>query len=243
MSTPSGSPFQTLLSAANDFAKLEFVFNQLLLGKATATIVRVEACTNSGGLVPQGTVDVTPLVNQVDGAGNSVAHQTIYGLPYHRIQGGSNAVIMDPAPGDLGIAVFASRDISGALAAKAPANPGSARVMDYADGMYIGGIQNGVPAQYILFAAAGVTVVSPGKVTVQANEIDLTATAKIALTAPEIDLAGVVNQTVGNLNVAQSAVVTGDVTAGGKSLHNHTHGPGTYVAGATPVTGSSATPT
>src|SRR6185503_3914263 len=163
-----------------DYTKLVFVFNQLLRGLATATVVRVEACTNDGGLAPVGFVDVTPLVNQVDGAGQPTPHDVVYGIPYQRVQGGANAVIIDPEPGDLGIAVFASRDISAVKTAKAPANPGSARTFDYADGMYIGGILNAVPQQYIRFSEDGIELVSPTKVRLQ---------------APVIELAGAVHQT------------------------------------------------
>lgn len=200
MST-GGTPFQQPTSAADDYTKLVFVFQQLLRGLATATIVRVEACSNSGGLSPVGTVDVTPLVNQVDGAGAPVPHTTIYGLPYQRAQGGANAVILDPVKGDLGICVFASRDISSVKAAKGQANPGSARTFDYADGMYIGGLLNGVPSQYVRFFAGGIDIVSPGTVTVRG--------AHIVLDGP--------------VHGTAAAVFDGDVTAEGTSLHTHVH--------------------
>lgn len=251
MSDTSGTPFQQPTSAANDWTKLLFVFQQLLRGVATATIVRVDACTNAGGLAPAGTVDVTVMVNQVDGAGQPQAHETIYGLPYMRMQGGAKAVILDPVVGDLGIAVFGSRDLSAVVAAKGPANPGSDRVCDYSDGLYVGGLLNGVPTSYVLFGPSGITVVDPTAVTVQAPTVavqatnaTVTATTKATVTAPAIQLTGAVNVT-GSLTVSGAAALDGglavaggsgtntvagtlaatvDVTAGGKSLHNHVHG-------------------
>ncbi len=268
-----GSPFQQAGSAANDYTELLFVFQQLMRGTATATLVRVDACTNDGGLVPTGTVDVTPLVNQVDGNGQPVPHKTIYGLPYGRLQGGTTAFIVDPVPGDIGLAVFASRDISSVKVNKAPSNPASSRTNDYADGLYWGTFLGGTPAQYVQANASGITIHSPTKVTVSAPEIDLIATTVINLHAPVINLQGTVHQTGGAVALDDSVVVTGtvtttgdvtvggglavagvttgtgaatftgDVTASGISVHNHHHLPGTYVAGATPVTGAAGNPT
>ncbi len=48
-----------------------------------------------------GFVDLTPLVNLVDGDGNATARPRIDKCPYMRLQGGANAVIMDPAVGDI----------------------------------------------------------------------------------------------------------------------------------------------
>jgi len=130
---------------------LVFFIQQALARLQTATIVKVIACSNDGDLSPVGTVDVQILVNQISGQGIGTPHVTMYGLPYLRIQGGENAVIIDPKPGDIGIAVFASRDITKIKSTKAQANPGSFRMHDFADGMYLGGLLNGTPTQYIQF--------------------------------------------------------------------------------------------
>lgn len=235
--TDGGIPFQRPGSASNDFTTMVFVFNQLLRGKATATLVRVEACSNSGGLAPVGTVDVTPLVNQVDGAGQPIPHSTVYGLLYQRAQGGDCAVILDPKPGDLGVAVFASRDISAVKASKGQANPGSSRVMDYADGIYLGGVLNGIPTSYVQFQADGsIAIHSPIKVVVTAPEVDLTAGTVVNIQAPTINLKGAVHQTDGavalddNVTVTGTVTTTGDVSVGG----------GLSVAGTTTGTGSAS---
>ena len=44
----------------------------------TSTLVKVVSVTNSGGLSPSGTVDIMPLVNQIDGAGNAQPHGVIH---------------------------------------------------------------------------------------------------------------------------------------------------------------------
>jgi len=150
----------------------QFLVQQLLGKLATTALVKIVAVSNSGGVSPVGTVDVLPLVNQVDGFGNGTAHGTIFGLPYFRLQGGANAVILDPQVGDIGIACFCSRDISTVKVTKTQANPASRRTFDWADGLYIGGVLNGTPTQYVQFSGDGITLTSPTKITLNAPVVE-----------------------------------------------------------------------
>jgi len=177
---------------------LAFIVQQALSKVQTATVVKVIACSNAGGVSPVGTVDVQILVNQISGQKVATPHVTMYGLPYLRIQGGANAVIIDPQPGDIGIAVFASRDITTVKSTKAQASPNTFRMHDFADGMYLGGLLNGTPTQYVQFGSGGVAIVSPDTIT---------------LTAPNIVLNGAVAQSGGNVTMAEDLTVGGDVVA------------------------------
>jgi len=233
-----------------EFNNLIFMVQQTLAKMQTATLVRIEACTNSGGLSPVGYVDITPLVNQLDGQGNPTPHVTIYNVPYLRVQGGGNAIITDPQKGDIGIAVFASRDISKVKVTKKQGNPGSFRQYNFADGMYIGGALNGTPTQYIQFSSAGIRIHSPTKVkidaptiTLDAGVIELNGSTSTTITTPTFTVNGatVLNGTIsqtggGAADFSGSMSVTGDVTAQGVSVHNHVH------KGVTPGGGNSGTP-
>jgi hypothetical protein len=201
-------------SGGSAFNAQAFLINQMMNGRNIATLVQIKAVTNSGGLSPVGLVDVLPLVNQMDGDRNAVPHGVIHGVPYFRMQGGTDAIILDPKVGDIGMAVFADRDISAVKASKAAANPGSARRSDMADGMYIGGFLNGVPVQYVQFTAAGINVVSP---------------TAVSITAPAINSTGEWTHT-GKLTAST------DVVGGGKSLKTHVHG------GVTPGGGTTGVP-
>jgi hypothetical protein len=185
-------------NAVGEYNKIYFAISQALAKMQTAMPVEVMACTNSGGLSLAGTVDIRPLVNMIDGNNppNPVPHGTIYGVPYVRVQGGLNACIMDPTVGDIGIAIFASRDITKVVATRAQANPGSWRRYNWGDAMYLGGLLNALPTQYVRFSASGIEMVSP---------------VNITLTAPAITLNGTVT-------------ASGDVTAEGTSVHTHVHG-------------------
>lgn len=168
MAAKTAFGFQRPQSANSDVNSTTFLVQQMLARVNTVTLVTVVGVTNAGGISPVGSVDVVPLVNQIDGAGNVVPHGTIFGLPYFRIQGGANAIILDPQVGDIGIAGFASRDISAVKASRAPAPPGSFRRFNYADGLYFGGTLNGTPTQYVAFTPDGVDIVSPGTINIAA---------------------------------------------------------------------------
>jgi len=189
------------------YNQIAFIVGQLLSRVQTATLVRIEACSNDGELSPVGTVDVLPLVNQLDGNGKPYPHIIIPKVPYLRMQGGSNAIILDPQVGDIGLAVFASRDISKVKSTKAQANPGSFRKHDFADGMYVGGMLNGTPQQYVRFTTDGIELVSPTKVTV---------------TAPNISLDGDLTVT-GNMTAEADLTVAGTTTGAGVNLATHVH--------------------
>ena len=168
------------------YNNIRFIVQQALADMQTATIVKVIACSNDGELSPVGTVDVQILVNQINGQMVRTSHVTMYGLPYLRIQGGANAVIIDPQPGDIGIAVFASRDITKVKSTKAQANPGSFRMHDFADGMYLGGLLNGAPTQFIQFSSSGITLQSLTAVLVQAPSVTAYSSGTINLVAPDV---------------------------------------------------------
>lgn len=150
-------------STQGQYNNIMFAVQQALAKVQTATLVKIVACTNDGDVSPVGTVDVLPLVNQIDGSNppNPTEHVTIYGLPYLRVLGGESAIILDPKPGDIGVAVFANRDISKVKSTRDQANPGSFRQFDFADGIYLGGLLNGAPQQYIQFSDAGIKIIAP----------------------------------------------------------------------------------
>jgi hypothetical protein len=160
------------------------------------------------------------------GDGTTVEHGTIHHCPYQRLQGGANAIIIDPEVGDLGIAIFADRDISSVMANKAQANPGSRRRFDMADGMYLGGVLNGTPSQWVRFSAAGIEMVSPTAIVLDAQSIKfdcetLTINASTSTTAntPTFTINGnLVNN--GNTHVTGTTLLDGVMTCEDSALLN-----------------------
>lgn len=204
-------------SRANEFNAVEFVITQLLNKRNYTTLVQVMAVRSAGEVAPVGFVDVQIMLNQIDAAGNSMPHGIVNNVPYFRLQGGANAVIIDPQVGDIGMATFADRDISSVKANRAISNPGSKRRADIADGLYTGGFLNAVPTQYVRFTDSGIEVVSPTNITMRAPTINMIGAESVTLQSASIVLDGPVTGTAG-------AAFSGDVTGQGTSLHTHKHG-------------------
>lgn len=195
---------------SSDLAAHTFLINQIIGRLATTTLAKVLAVTNSGGVSAVGFVDVQPLVNQTDGAGQPTAHGQVNNLPYFRTQGGTNAIILDPQVGDIGLVVFCSRDISSVKTTKAQANPASRRRFDWADGIYVGGVLNGVPQNYLGFSSTGITIVTLNNLTINAANCTLDSSGNLGV-------AGEVTRGVGGADVV--------------TLGAHQHGIGTPAAG------------
>lgn len=211
------------------FNEMSFVFMSLMARMSFCTLVEVKGVTNAGGISPVGFVDVQPLVNQTDGQGNAIEHGIIYGIPYMRIQGGNNAIIIDPIIGDIGMCSFADRDISVVKNTKARANPGSKRKLSKADGIYTGGCLNGAPSQYVRFADGIVELVGTNQLNVKAPNVAIEASTQASITAPTIALNG--NLTMaGETGGSSEATLTGNFNINGTIKNNgknigdtHTH--------------------
>lgn len=174
-------------STEGDFNQMQFVIAQQLAKLQTSLPVRVESVTG-GGLAPVGFVTITVLVNQLSGDDKPYPGATIPNVPYMRLQGGANAVIIDPKPGDIGMACFASRDITSVKNARRAAPPGSKRRYNFSDAMYVGGILNGTPTQYIQFTDGGIVVQSPHAVNVNAPIISANASESATIQAPSVSI-------------------------------------------------------
>ena len=148
------TPLQRPKDTATREQAIQFMILARLLKVQTATLVQVQT-VHGGGLGPVGTLDVLPLVDQVDGAGNAIPHVTLYGRPYVRWQGGANAIILDPVAGDLGLMVFGSRDLSAVIASGHGGPPPSSRNFAYPDGLYVGGMLNAEPTSFLEWLADG----------------------------------------------------------------------------------------
>ena len=178
------------------------------------TALPVEVVAVSGtGTSPVGYVDVKPLVTQLTVAGSPVSQGLLTNVPYCRIQGGKNAFIVDPEVGDKGIAVFASRDISGVKNAKKESPPSSRRKYSINDAMYIGGILNAAPTQYVYIKPQNEIVIhATAKIVIEASQ-------KIELNAPLIECHGNLTQTG---HAGQTATFVGGITnTGGKLVSNN----------------------
>lgn len=231
-------------SSGSEYATMEFIVRRILGRSATNTLVQVKAVHPGTGSV--GFVDVQPMVNQIDGSNKATPHDTVYNLPYFRLQGGVCAIIIDPAVGDIGMASFASEDISSVKKNRAVSNPGSRRRFSMPDGLYVGGFLNGTPTQFIQFdPEAGITITSadgqpvninaPGGANVTAPTTTITGDVTVdgdmmvtgKTTTADFQATGAVDldaATISGTLTADTLVGTTDVIAAGKSGASHHHG-------------------
>ena len=171
---------QEKYSSANSLeGSIAFMIEQIINRVNVCTPVEIVAVHTEGPFGVVGTVDVKPLIDQQTVLGEAVEHTTIYGIPYIRIQGGTSAIIADPVVGDLGICIFADRDISSFKETGREGVPPTFRTYDMADGIYIGGWnRNTAPVQYVAVNAEGITEQAGpgGEITQEALNILTTVT-------------------------------------------------------------------
>jgi len=153
-------------TAGSEYNALQFMIKQAIGGQIhTAIPVKVQAVD---GLF----VDVLPLVSSVDGYGESVEPTTLFHLPVFRYHAGVAAVIVDPVPGDIGLAVFAQADSSNVTTGTdTPQQPGSFRRFSQADGFYFGCFHPAEPSVYIEVTQTGVVNIEADVVNISGDAV------------------------------------------------------------------------
>ena len=153
----------------DEFNATQFVIKAQLGRVRTVMPVKIIA-VHGGGVNQPPTVDVQPMINQIDSQGNSTPHGTIYGIAVSRGGfGAGNGVICDPVAGDVGIMSVADRDISGMKqTGGAQSNPGSGRKFDLSDGIYHGAMVHLSPTNFINMNGGNINIVSTNPVTINA---------------------------------------------------------------------------
>ena len=170
----------------SEYNSLTFVIKQILGRANIATMCTVVGVTG-GGVAKAPYVDLQPIINQVDGYGNTIPSGILYNVPTFRTQNGANAIISDPQIGDIGVALFSDKDISslksnynnGTMAAVIAngVNPATRRRFDLADGMYFGGFYNGVPTNYLQLLNGILNVYESDTINLTAPTINLSSWA------------------------------------------------------------------
>ena len=185
---------------ASEIGRLQLIIKTALSGVRTSIPVQIIAVTNAGGVSPIGTVDVQPMVNSVDGSGQIWAHGIIHNVPYMRIQGGANGIILDPQINDIGIATVCDRDLSTVQNVGVKINPatghnftsapGSTRKNDMSDMVYLMTIIGSAPTQYVQFNGSGITITSPVNVTVNAPTAIVNSSTSVTMNTPILKVSG-----------------------------------------------------
>ena len=152
-------PEQTVAGAAQDM----YIINNLIANIHTMMPVKVLSVTVPADiLAPIGRCEVLPLVQQIDGSNNTYDLGKIINVPYLRVQGGSNAIVIDPQVGDVGLCGFCERDISIVKRTGALSAPDNRRRYDINSAVYMFTMMSGTPTQYIHFKSSGIDIKTTG---------------------------------------------------------------------------------
>src|SRR5579862_3021906 len=163
---------------ASQFNQIQFLIRQAMRLISVGTLVQVKAVTSADEVAATKFVDVQPLVKLIAPDGTVSSHGIVHGLPYFRLEIGLDAIICDPKVDDIGLAVFADRDISSVKKNRAESNPGSYRRFGMADGCYLGQFLALTPTQYLRFRSDGVELVDKNGNSIVTNADGITLTDK-----------------------------------------------------------------
>lgn len=152
-------PEQTVAGAAQDM----YIINNLIANIHTMMPVKILSVTvPPDSLAPIGRCEVLPLVQQIDGSNNVYPMGKIINVPYLRVQGGSNAIVIDPQVGDVGLCGFCERDISIVKRTGELSPPDTRRKYDINSAVYMFTMMSGTPTQYIHFKPSGIDIKTTG---------------------------------------------------------------------------------
>ncbi|WP_312766088.1 phage baseplate protein [Enterobacter soli] len=191
--------FTPTSAQTSDAENLSYVFKKLLSGAFFIELVEVLAVR---GVAPNLVVDILPLVTRTDPSGAMIDNSPVFNVPVWRLQRGDSAVIMDPVAGDIGLAAICDRDNSIARINRKQSVPGSKRTHSKSDAIYLGGVLNGQPSQFIEFADGAINITTPNPVNITCSSANITAPDGVNVTTPTMH-------------------VTGNITAGGDITDNN----------------------
>lgn len=152
-------PEQTVPGAAQD----KYIIESLISNIHTMIPVKIlSVAVPADTLAPIGRCEVQPLVQQIDGSNNTYDLGKIINVPYLRVQGGSNAIVIDPQVGDVGLCGFCERDISIVKRTGELSAPDNRRRYDINSAVYMFTMMSGIPTQYIHFLENGINIKTTG---------------------------------------------------------------------------------
>lgn len=207
-----------------EYDKVISQFNSLITNVNTAIPCKVVAIEKpeQRGVNIVGFVDIQLMIEQTNGQKKGNETAIVCNVPYVRIQGGTNAVIIDPEINDLGVAIFASRDITNFKEARRQTPPATWRKFSISDAIYIGGIRNQKPVQYIHFRNDGIEIYSPKRVhittptvLIDSDNTTINTSAKTTINANggcEINAETTNN---GNVKINGNTKISGNLLVGG----------------------------
>ncbi|MCM1223660.1 MAG: hypothetical protein NC548_55345 [Lachnospiraceae bacterium] len=179
--------------------------------------------------------DVRPVLTRFDTRGQPLPitdDQIIHNVPICQPYGARGKLQFQTSPGDHGLLFACNWDASNYKASHTQSTVGSARQFNWSDGFFLPVDFQTIPDGILISDGASIAI----------NPDGITATAPTFTINGDVVITGTVNID-GAITANSTITATGEITGNGVALSTHTHGPGSYKAGNTPVSGMSAVPT
>ena len=175
----------------DEYNGLIYIINSIISNRVRgAEIVRVIA--NNG----DGTIDVLPVIKNVDASENAIQETPIFGVKYMEWQYGINAFQAEPAVGDIGLLVVCTKDTKNVKSGIV----GDLGSFELESGIYFGGLKglNQPATQFIKMDENGIEITTPKSLIVNATEnvevngvdVSVNASGKANIVASEVNLGG-----------------------------------------------------
>ncbi|ELI8046830.1 TPA: phage baseplate protein [Yersinia enterocolitica] len=181
------SLFTPTSAQASEAESHAYIFRLLLSGSFFIEIVEVTAV---GGAAPNLVVDVIPLVTRTDQSGAMIPNSEVFNVPVWRLQRGNSAIIMNPVPGDIGMIAVCDRDNSLARSNRRQSVPATNRAHSKSDAIYLGGLLNNEPSQFIEFADGAINITSPNPVNITCSKANIIAPDGVDMTTSLLHVIG-----------------------------------------------------
>lgn len=191
----------------DDFNGLMYVISRAISNKVnTIELVKVVAVREDGK------IDVIKALDNVNTDGERIPSVVIPNMNVWRSQSGTNAIIIDPKVGDIGVLLVCKHDISG-FAGGVVINDSE---FSYGDGIYLGGVLgfNQAPTEKIEFTDTGISITSTKDLSINAKNVNITAQEKAIVNAPSVDVNATTEIKLGTNAVKQIARVGDNVVSG-----------------------------
>lgn len=181
------NPVSSIAALGSDADSLLYNLESFLSGKHFIEIVMVTAVY---GEAPNLKVDFLPLVTRTTNTGAPIPNAQVYGASVFRLQRGSSAIIMNPVVGDIGIALYCDKDSDNARRDRISGSPNTTRCHSRIDALYLGGLLNQQPVQFIEFADSAINITSPNPVNVTCSKANIIAPDGVTVDSPNSHFTG-----------------------------------------------------
>ncbi len=171
-------------------------------------------------------VTVKPLIAQIDADNNKIELPEIFEIPYFRYSAGNTAVRLNPVAGDIGVLIVFKSDSSNIKTGNnSQILPNSFLNYPLYSGIYIGGMLNNEPENYIEIKDDNITINANQKVVINCQNAEVNADENILLKCQtaEINAESEVNINSSKINLGENAslaLINEKIT---DALNQHTH--------------------